>query len=363
MNQGIIPARYGFMKHRKMEKRKTCRTYGLLTLLFSIGCSACSLQCKEEFLLEPDLSPPRLLEIYPTDSPQVSILFDEPVKAQNETITLDSGDPALLTVKDEKTLTLVPQKSLIPGRQYKASISVEDLGGNSCRFVLLFWGWNPRVPDLLINEFNPEGSDSNPDCIELYARSEGNTAGMCLYYGTRRFYEYRYVFPDLELNEGDYVIIHCRREFLTQEISENMDMTASGGKLSSDEAWDLWFPEDSGLSGANGILTLYNAPDGVLLDGVVYSDRDPDPENDYLGWTSRTFDAAADLYESGAWEFSNESISPKEAIPSHYTTATRSLCRNSTSFDSNSNADWHTVPTSSKSFGGVNTDEEFVPSS
>jgi hypothetical protein len=339
------------------------KMYGLYTLLLSSCFSACSLQCGEDLFLEPDLSPPRLLEISPTDSQDVYILFDEPVKAQSESIQLESGETAQLTVLNETTLTLTPQMPLIPGSPYKAALTVEDTSGNSCRFVLLFWGWNPRVPELLINEFNPQGSESNPDCIELYALSEGNTAGICLYYGTRRYYEYRYILPDIELTEGEYIIIHCRREFLSEEISESRDKTISGGKLSSDKAWDLWLPDDTGLSGANGILTIYNAPEGVLIDGVVYSDREPDPEDDNLGWTSRTFDAAADLYQMGAWAFSDESISPKEAIPSYYTTATRSLCRGSSSLDTDSMIDWHTVPTSGKSFGAINPDEEYAPSS
>ena len=251
-----------------MKKNMSLKTCGLFSLFFCLGCSACSFQDSEELLMEPDLSPPRLLEVLPTDSPEVLILFDEPVKVESESISLESGETALLTVSDETSLVLMPQNPLIPGIQYKASLCVEDLRGNSCRFVLMFWGWNPRVPDLLINEFNPEGSENNPDCIELYARSDGNTAGMCLYYGTRRFYEYRYVLPNIEVQAGDYLIIHCRRDFLSDEISESQDKTQSGGKLSSDNAWDLWIPEDQGLSGANGILTLYNAPKGSCWTGL-----------------------------------------------------------------------------------------------
>lgn len=322
--------------------------------------TTCSLQCSDEILTEPDLSPPRLLEISPTTSPDIRILFDEAVFPESEEITLDSGDRALLTTIEGNTIQLRPGAALIPGKQYKAALTVEDTRGNSCRFVLPFWGWNPDIPELLINEFNPEGSGNNPDCIELFVLEGGNTAGMCLYYGTKAHYEYRYILPSLNLSSGEYLIIHCRREFTAEEISETEDMTESGGLLSSDEAWDLWLPEDSGISGANGSLTIYNAPAGILQDGVVYSDRSSDLEDDYLGWTSRTFDAAADLFEGGDWRFSSELIPPEEAVASQYTTGTRSLCRNSNSTDSNSKNDWHTVPTGGKSFGTVNTDEVYV---
>lgn len=331
-----------------------------LSLLSSFCLSACSLQCSDEILTEPDLSPPRLLEIQPTLCPEVRILFDEAVCPENEIITLDTGDRAILSTFEGNTIILLPENPLIPGKQYKAGLTVEDLSGNSCRFVLPFWGWNPDVPDLLINEFNPEGSGNNPDCIELYAIRGGNTAGISLYYGTKQHYEYRYVFPSLNLKTGEYLTIHCRREYTSAEISERDDKTLSTGKLSSDDAWDLWLPEDVGLSGANGILSIYNAPEGIIQDAVVYSERVSDLEDDRLGWTSRTFDAAADLFEGGDWLFSSELIPPEEAISSHYTTGTRSLCRSSDSTDSNRNDDWHTVPTGGKSFGSSNSDEIYV---
>lgn len=328
--------------------------------LICISLAGCSLQWSDDILTEPDLSPPRLLEISPTESPEIRILFDEPVYPENENITLDTGDMAGLSTVDGNTIVLLPEKALIPGKLYRAALTVEDGSGNSCRFVLPFWGWNPNIPDLLINEFNPEGSGNNPDCIELYTTKSGDTAGMCLYYGTKQHYEYRYILPSLKLETGEYLTIHCRREYTADEISEKDDKTLSTGKLSSDEAWDIWLPEDSGLSGANGIISIYNAPEGIMQDGVIYSERSSDLEDDTLGWTSRTFDAAADLYEGGFWIFSSELIPPEEAIGSHYTTGTRSLCRSSNSVDSDRKEDWHTVPTGGKSFGRANSDETYV---
>lgn len=321
---------------------------------------ACSLEREDGILSEPDLSPPRLLGVSPVDSPEIRFLFNEPVYPGREKIVLDSGDRAVLSREEGNVMVLIPEEDLIPGKLYKAALTVEDGMGNSCRFVLPFWGWNPDIPRLLINELNPEGSGNNPDCIELYTLQGGNSAGMCLYYGTRRHYEYRYILPSLQLETGDYIIIHCRREYIEGEISESSDRTISTGKLSADTAWDLWLPEDSGLSGANGIVSLYSGVDGIMQDAVVYSERSSDPEDDYLGWTARTFDAAADLFEEGEWKFSSEMIPPEEAVSSHNTTGTRSLCRDSSSGDSDSNADWHTVPTGGKSFGYPNSDEIYI---
>ena len=329
--------------------------------LLVILWTGCSLPCREELMTNPDLSPPQLVELISGEGPEVKMLFDEAVQPAENRIILDRGDPVSLEVRDGNSIVLTPETDLPAGALCRAALTVEDLKGNSTRFILPFWAWNPDLPDVLINEFNPEGSDSNPDCIELYVESAGDCAGLCLYYGTKNFYDYRYVFPSLQVEAGEFIIIHCRRDFLAGEISESTDMTLSTGKLSCDTAWDLWLPEDSGLSGANGILSLYSSPDGKIKDAAVYSERDPDPEDDYLGWTSRTFDPAADVYREGGWDFSSEAISPAEAILSLYTTATRSLCRSSGSGDTDCAADWHTAPTSGKTFGEVNTDEEYIP--
>ncbi len=344
-----------------MHGRGRRELYRNLILFAALLIGGCSLQNDGKILTEPDLSPPRLLNISPGEEAELLILFDEEICPESESITLNSGDRAGLTVRRGSTLCLQPERELIPGREYRAALTVEDMKGNSCRFVLPFWGWNPELPPLLINELNPDGSDTNPDCIELICLGAGSTAGLCLYYGTSRHYDYRYILPPLRIEAGDYIIIHCRREYTDGEISESTDKAVSTGKMSYDGAWDLWLPEDRGLSGSNGIVSIYDSPGGKIMDGVVYSNRTSDPEDDRLGWTAATFDPAADIYEEEGWDFSSEMIPPEEAAYSGYFSATRSLCRSSDSRDSNSSADWHTVPNSSKSFGWVNTDEEYTP--
>jgi len=326
-----------------------------------ILAAGCSMKPDAGLSIRLDLSPPRLLEIRGNTGPEVILLFDEPVFLPVPEIQLDSGERGSAEVIDTTGVRLLPEEELVPGGAYKTSLTVEDRNGNSNHFILQIWGWNPAVPAMLINEFNPEGSGNNPDTIEILFLEDGNTAGAVLYYGSEQHREFRYILPDLSVRKGEFLLIHCRPEGGQEEIDERERKDESGGKLASDSAWDLWLPEDAGLSGRNGILTLYSAPGGALLDGVIYSNRAPDPEDALLGWTTRTFDAAADLYESGAWRFSDEDISPLEAIRSDYTTGTRSLCRSSASEDTDSSGDWHTVPTGGKTFGEINRDEVFIP--
>ena len=63
----------------------------------------------------------------------------------------------------------------------------------------------------------------------------------------------------------------------------------------------------------------------------------------------------------GGWLFSGDLIAPEDCVDPDPSTATRSVCRNSVSDDTDSRTDWHTVPTSMSSFGSVNTDEVYVP--
>ena len=330
-----------------------CMAIGLLL--------SCSMKEHWDYDRELDFSPPVLLEMDASGGPEIDFSFDEPVEVPRNLIILDNGIEANLEVREENHLILCPSETLEPGIPRTAELTVEDLKGNSNTFLIRFWGWNPEIPGTLINEFNPQGSGNNPDTIELYFTKGGNTAGMTLYYGTRNHFSYQFILPGVAVKQGDFLLVHCRPEGLSEEKDEIYQKNLSGGKLASDTAWDLWLPEDAGLSGSNGVLSIYDSPMGNPLDCVIYSDRESEPSDDKLGWTSATFDAVCDAYQRGLWDFSSEEISPSEAVRSEKTTGTRSLCRSSDSEDTDRNEDWHTVPTGEKSFGGVNTDEVYTP--
>ncbi len=320
---------------------------------------SCSMKEDWEMNRELDFSPPRLLDMEASGGPEIILSFDEPICIEETLVILDNGAEAVLEVKEENLLVIKPSEDLPPGIARTVNLTIEDMKGNSNRFLVRFWGWNSQVPGTLINELNPQGSGNNPDTLELYFRSDGNTAGLTLYYGTRSYNSCCFILPEILVKKGEYLLIHCRPEGLSEEITETTDKTVSGGKLSADTAWDVWLPRDSGLSGSNGVLTLYDSPTGNILDCIIYSDREPDPSDDKLGWTSATFDAVCDAYQRGYWNFSTPDVSPGEAVRSEETTGTRSLCRNSSSDDTDTCADWHTVPTGGKSFGEENTDEVY----
>ena len=122
-------------------------------------------------------------------------------------------------------------------------------------------------------------------------------------------------------------------------------------------AWDFWLAEGGGLSGNNGVITVYAAPDGKLIDGVIYSNRTSESDARYRGFGSKATMARADtLAELGGWQFGGDLVAPEDAISSDATTSTRSLSRDSSATDTDRAADWHTVPTRGATFGAPNND-------
>ncbi len=323
---------------------------------FLVILLSCNAVVNNNELLNIDLQPPVLQEINIKNEKSITIIFDEPVTMDNNDY---KSDPILELSKSsssENSLTLFFSKNQKPGKKYICRGDVNDEKGNTLSFIIRYYGWNPLIPDIIINEFNPEGSGNNPDSIELFVTSDGNTAGITIFTGTSQFYSGSYVLPALDVLKGDYIIIHMRPEGGDEEVSETFDKAISGGKLASDEAWDLWVDGDKPISGKNGVLSLYTNPFGEIIDAVPYSNRVSGDSEDYHGWTSATIHMIEELSFLDIWQNTDGFIRPEDAVWSNNTTGTRSICRDSSSSDSNQKDDWHTVPTGGKSFGEVNSD-------
>jgi hypothetical protein len=214
----------------------------------------------------------------------------------------------------------------------------------------------------LINEFTTQGSDTHPDLVELFAAGGGSMAGLVLYQGTAGSWDDRLVFPAFAVRAGEFVLVHFKPQGLPEERDEAGDPALSGGLDASASAYDFWVPGGTGLSGNNGVLSLYDRPGGELQDAVLYSNRSSASDALYRGFGSAaTLARAEELASQGGWIAAEERIRPEDAVNPEGSTATRSLCRGSDSLDSDTAADWHIVPTRGFTFGGVNSDERYVP--
>jgi hypothetical protein len=329
-------------------------------VIFIILTNSCGPIADYRQLTERDIQPPLFIRMGTIDSKTLEIQLSEEVSSE---ITYSFIEPEIeissYIVENDK-IYLIFTADLVPGNVYKLEISINDISGNSLTILSEFYGYNSNLPELAINEFTCQGSTTNPDKVELRVLTNGNTAGICIYEGVDIEWAQRKVLPSINVSENDYIIIHFKPSGTDEEVDETDSMDISGGLNVHPEAWDIWLEGGTGLSGNNGTISLFTNPVGELMDAVLYSNRTSVSDDKYRGFGSTSTLIKADrLFELGAWTAEGELIAPEDAINPEDSTATRSICRESLFSDNNSSADWHIVPTSTASFGDLNSDEIF----
>lgn len=329
----------------------------LVTVVFSCG----PLEDYRQFT-DRDIQAPMFISMGTLDSKTLELQFSENISSEPEYLFIDPDiEISSLTVEKDK-MQIFFARDLEPGSLLKIEISVSDLSGNSLTLISDFYGYNSNLPELLINEFTCQGSATNPDKVELRVLSDGNTAGVCIYEGVDTEWAQRKILPSIDVVQDDYIIIHFKPAGTAEEIDETENTDISGGLNVHPDAWDLWVEEGSGLSGNNGTITLFSNPRGEFTDGVLYSNRTSTSDDNYRGFGSTVMMNKADrLHELGGWNAEEDLIAPEDAIDPEDSTATRSICRESIFTDNNDSTDWHIVPTSTASFGEINSDDIYIP--
>ncbi len=329
----------------------------LITVVFSCG----PIEDYRQFT-DRDIQPPMFISMGTLDSKTLELQFSEEIVSEPEYLIIDPAIEITSVLVEKDTMHILFAEDLEPGGLLKIEISISDLSGNSLTLISDFYGYNSNLPELIINEFTCQGSTTNPDKVELQILSDGNTAGLCIYEGVDTEWVQRKILPAIDVVQNDYIIVHFKPEGTTDEIDETENTNLSGGLNVHPDAWDLWVEEGSGLSGNNGTITLFTNPRGALIDGVLYSNRTSASDENYRGFGSTaTMNKADRLFELGGWDIEGALIAPEDAIDPEDSTATRSICRESIFTDTNLSTDWHIVPTSTASFGEINSDEIYIP--
>ncbi len=350
------------MKDINLNTKKLTRAGLIAALILTISIFSCGPAVDLRNLVDSDLFPPVIKNILPINEYSIKIDFNEAVKLKgNILINPDLGE--ISATEKDKSLIINCSKSQQAGVNYTVDATVADKKGNSMSFTIAFYGFNQDLPNLIINEFTTQGSKSHPDIIELYVTKGGNAAGLWIVEGTTDFPEEGICLQDCWVNDGDYILIHFKPQGITEEIDEyGAEINISGGHDASDEARDFWVPGGGGLSGNNGVISVYEAPGGRLIDAVLYSNRTSASDEKYSGFGSlRMLNKTRQLKEQEGWLGTGEEgrLRPEDAVNPDDSTATRSICRASDPMDTDTAADWHIVPTSSSTFGSQNTDEVF----
>jgi len=314
-------------------------------------------------LVEGDFHPPRILAVETRDSHTIELEFDKETEIVPGSLSVspDLGEPSVSGSGGTKLHLRFPEPT-VAGVEYVVDAGVQDARGNSLNFLARVYGHNAYPPDLLINELNPRASTTNPERVELFSRSAGNLAGITLYNGSPSDYNSRFVFPSVEIEAGDYIVLHLRPEGVPEEINETLAKNESGGSRAVDHAWDYWVAVGGGLPSNNGVVSLYTTPRGRIMDAVIWSNRTSDSDQLYRGFgTRKMMDWVDEVVGDGGWSISGYEAAPEDAVNPEGSTATRSTGRNSHSEDTDTHLDWHIVPTSGASFGSVNSDDVYSP--
>lgn len=321
-------------------------TVALLILLIG-SVVACQGPAESDFinvLSGKDRRPPVLLALEASGESTLKCTFDE-VTWCDRNATYCEPHTILSIIDGSPSIIIELSSKVEPGTQTHLTLRAYDQRGNSMCLSAPCWGKNERLPAILINEFTTKGSGNNPDRVELLILQDGNLAGLTFLDGIGSLYDSEFTFPAVEVKQGQRAVL----EYSDYNSSDNEK---------------LYYRIDApGLGSNNGILTLYDAPGGALIDALLYSNRTHDSDTAYGGFgTKKVHERALLLQESGAWRcFDPLGIRPEDGIDSTYSTATRSMCRKEESEDTNSKEDWYVVPTGKASFGEPNSALVFEP--
>jgi len=312
-----------------------------------------------------DIQPPLLVAQTVDRSGVVELEFDEPVALASGSLASDSAEAPSLVPQDPqaaKTLTIQTARGSKPGKPYVLGASAKDTAGNTTRVLVPYYGANVRLPRVLINEIASVSSTTVRDAVELIVLSDGNLAGMTLNLGVPENNDAAFVFKELEVKAGEFLVVHCKAEGSASEKDEyGADLSESGGRNATASARDFWMTDSSGLPDAGAVISLSENPLGKLMDVVVYSDKFWTEGKDYGSFgTKKMYDRVAYAVHMKAWLCSGSMPKPEDAARSDDMTATRTLCRSAQSLDSDLATDWHVVPSGGQSLGRANSDAVFI---
>ena len=333
--------------------------FAFVFLSFLYSCSPIDSKSSET---DHNIASPKIIGFKINESKKIEFIFSKEVIATSSSFEINPPIGEISCEAKDNSIVINLSEEQAAGEEYFIKGRVKDKSGNSLSFSTKFYGFNPRVPGILINEFTTNGSTAHPDLVELFITTDGNMAGVVYYAGCGCINDHELIFPSFEVVKGEYIVIHTKPQGIPEEINETGAKDVSKGIDATANARDFWVKGGTGLSGNNGALALFSSPGGSLLDAVLYSNRTTSSDEKYRGFGSTNMLHKADcIAEKNGWFFDGESISPEDCIDPTQSTATRSICRNSKSDDTNTKNDWHVVPTSGYTFGRINSDAVYTP--
>jgi hypothetical protein len=341
-----------------MSKIKMLISWGIvLPLLF--GACSCSTEQAIQKVLGASAETPVFLGVKALSPQEIQFEFSKSV-----TVRSLNFDPPLdvLSISDEragqKSSALVSlAEAMQGGVQIVADLLVEDELGNTLGVLIPFRSRNDRIPRVQITELRTEYANPKVEFVEIKTLGAGNLGALRLFIAGTSMTEPVFEFPPAEVAAGEYLVVHLRTLDPASVNETGGNLALSPGTEALPEAREFWVPEAvKRLRKTDAVLLLDQ--DDQVLDGALLSEN---PDN---VWAKADLDRAAKLLAAqGAWRdvAGGRSLSPREAIPTKGTTATRTICRDETAADTDTAADWYIAATSQASPGKPNSDKRYEP--
>lgn len=312
----------------------------LLILLSLIGCQSQELTEVFNMISAEDKTLPKLISLKIDDQESCSAEFNENIKINKA--YLDSNPIFWEYITPSKVKLKFNQKLKV-SQKYELYFIAQDLKGNTSSFLFTISGTNPNIPILKITELSSKGTDTQPERIELFAHSSGNTEGIYCANGTKGNENYGFTLPSIDIKRGDYIVIYWNSEIEKESFINKTGNTAYLVKANS----------PTKLASNNGCFVVYDSVsgNGNILDALVY----------YDGEATTYSNLGSESVEKSYKELKNDYEWFGEPVLAKYSTSTRTINRINGSDDTNCATDFYICDTKGISFGNSNTENVYKP--
>lgn len=172
-----------------------------------------------------------------------------------------------------KTAQITLSEETQTGGNYFFSAVITDTNGNSTEFQQDFTGYNANPAVLILSEIcvKQDADKLLSDFVEFYCLKSGNTYGLKLCSGAKGA-DFDYYFPSMEVEAGEYIVLHNRVYDAEKAVDElGDDFALSKAKGSAESSRDLWREGTDGKIGQSAdVLVLKNYSSGKIYDGIPY---------------------------------------------------------------------------------------------
>jgi hypothetical protein len=334
----------------------------VLGTAISIALCTCSTEQAIQKALGVSADPPVFLGVKAISSREIKFDFSKPV-----TVSFINFDPPMEIQSitggaphDGKSVLVNLKESIQGGERIVADLLVEDELGNTLGVLTPFRSRNDRIPGLIITELCTEYTKPKAEFVEIKTLSAGNLGSVRLFIAGTGMAEPVFEFPPAEVAAGEYLVLHLRTLDPASVNETGSNLGLSPGTEALSDVRDFWVPGAvKRLRKTDAVLLLDQ--DDTALDGVLLSEN---PDN---AWAKEDLNTAANLlaaqriWRNAAGESRN--LSPRDAVPTKGTTATRTICRDEAAHDNaaGTNAGWYICATSQASPGKPNSNKRYEP--